>query len=46
MLRPEEGLLCGSFARALVLVLSEAVESQYINARPFRVNAGAVSNGG
>jgi 3-dehydroquinate synthase class II len=41
-LRPGEGMLVGSFARALFLVHSECLESQYINSRPFRVNAGAV----
>jgi 3-dehydroquinate synthase class II len=38
-----EGLLVGSFARALFLVHSECSESAYINSRPFRVNAGPVS---
>ena len=38
-----EGLLVGSFARALFLVHSECAESAYINSRPFRVNAGPVS---
>eukprot|EP00878_Enallax_costatus_P032812 GHUV01036105.1.p1 GENE.GHUV01036105.1~~GHUV01036105.1.p1 ORF type:complete len:487 (+),score=137.32 GHUV01036105.1:487-1947(+) len=42
LLRPGEGMLVGSFARALFLVHSECMESQYINSRPFRVNAGAV----
>eukprot|EP00775_Hariotina_reticulata_P002936 gene2936-3222_t len=41
-LEPGEGLLVGSFARALFLVHSECLESQYINSRPFRINAGAV----
>ena len=40
---PGEGLLVGSFARALFLVHSECAESAYINSRPFRVNAGPVS---
>ena len=43
MMVPGEGLLVGSFARALFLVHSECAESLYINSRPFRVNAGAVS---
>lgn len=37
-----EGLLVGSFARALFLVHSECADSAYINSRPFRVNSGAV----
>ncbi|KAK9805736.1 hypothetical protein WJX73_003580 [Symbiochloris irregularis] len=39
---PGEGMLVGSFARALFLVHSECAESSYINSRPFRVNAGPV----
>eukprot|EP00887_Chlorella_sp_A99_P008100 scaffold12.g8100.t1 len=39
---PGEGLLVGSFARALFLVHSECAESSYIASRPFRVNAGPV----
>lgn len=39
---PGEGMLVGSFARALFLVHSECAESTYINSRPFRVNAGPV----
>ena len=39
---PGEGMLVGSFARALFLVHSESLESAYISSRPFRVNAGAV----
>lgn len=39
---PGEGLLVGSFARGLFLVHSECEDSNYINSRPFRVNAGAV----
>ena len=42
MMVPGEGLLVGSFARALFLVHSECAESRYINSRPFRVNAGPV----
>lgn len=38
-----EGMLVGSFARALFLVHSECAESRYIASRPFRVNAGPVS---
>ena len=39
-----EGLLLSSFASGFFLVLSEANETDFIAARPFRVNAGAVSN--
>ncbi len=41
ILHAEEGLMVGSSAALLVLVLSEAVGSRYTRARPFRVNAGA-----
>ncbi|OVA14447.1 3-dehydroquinate synthase [Macleaya cordata] len=40
LMRPGEGLLIGSFARGLFLVHSECLESNYIDRRPFRVNAG------
>ncbi len=40
--RPGEGLLVGSTARSFVLVHAETIESEFVNARPFRVNAGAV----
>lgn len=40
---PGEGILVGSFAKGLFLVHSECEESGgWINARPFRVNAGPV----
>ncbi|CAM6081822.1 unnamed protein product [Calypogeia fissa] len=42
LLGPGEGLLVGSFARALFLVHSECLESDYVASRPFRVNAGPV----
>ena len=42
-LSPGEGMLVGNFARALFLVHSECLDAEgYVNARPFRVNAGAV----
>ena len=44
VLSPGEGLLLSSFASGFFLVLSEANETDFIAARPFRVNAGAVSN--
>lgn len=37
-----EGILVGSSAQALFLVHSESIESGYVAARPFRVNAGPV----
>ncbi len=40
-----EGMLVGSFARALFVVHSECAESRYIASRPFRVNAGPVRAG-
>lgn len=42
LLRPGEGLLVGSFARALFVVHSECLHSDYVASRPFRVNAGPV----
>lgn len=42
LLNAGEGLLVGSFARALFLVHSECLESNYVASRPFRVNAGPV----
>ena len=37
-----EGMLIGSYSRALFLVHSETVENPYVATRPFRVNAGPV----
>lgn len=42
MLAVGEGALVGSQSGALFLVASEAAESPYVAARPFRVNAGPV----
>jgi 3-dehydroquinate synthase class II len=42
LLAPHEGVLIGSSASMLALVLSEAAENAYVASRPFRVNAGAV----
>jgi 3-dehydroquinate synthase II len=42
LLAEDEGVLCGNASGALFLVASEARESGYVAARPFRVNAGAV----
>ena len=44
VLSAAEGLLLSSFANGFFLVVSEANESDFIAARPFRVNAGAISN--
>jgi 3-dehydroquinate synthase II len=37
-----EGMLIGSQSNGMFLVHSESVESEYVSARPFRVNAGPV----
>ncbi len=37
-----EGMLVGSQSNGLFLVHSETLESEYVDSRPFRVNAGAV----
>ena len=42
LLRIGEGMLVGSQSNCLFLIQSEAMESEYVAARPFRVNAGAV----
>ncbi|KAG0613602.1 hypothetical protein M758_6G114900 [Ceratodon purpureus] len=42
LLHPGEGLLVGSFARALFLVHSECSDIDHSASRPFRVNAGPV----
>jgi 3-dehydroquinate synthase class II len=42
LLHPGEGLLVGSFARALFLVHSEWSDIDQTSSRPFRVNAGPV----
>ena len=42
LLQEGEGLLVGSQADGMVLVHAETVETEYIQSRPFRVNAGAV----
>ncbi|MHB8605480.1 MAG: 3-dehydroquinate synthase II [Thermoplasmatota archaeon] len=42
LLAPGEGILVGSSAQALFLVHAETLESGYVAARPFRVNAGPV----
>ena len=42
VMNPGEGMLIGNSATAFFLVHSESVENPYVEARPFRVNAGAV----
>lgn len=42
LFRDGEGLLVGSTARSFCLVHAETLQSEYIQPRPFRVNAGAV----
>jgi 3-dehydroquinate synthase II len=42
LMRVGEGMLVGSQSACLFLVQSESMESEYVAARPFRVNAGAV----
>ncbi|MBL7259405.1 3-dehydroquinate synthase II family protein [Paractinoplanes lichenicola] len=41
-LRPDEGILVGSWAKALMLCVSETHPLPYMPTRPFRVNAGAI----
>lgn len=42
MLEKGEGLLVGSQADGLVLVHGETIKTEYVESRPFRVNAGAI----
>lgn len=44
LLKDGEGLLVGSTAGSMALVQAEVAESGFVNARPFRVNAGVVSS--
>jgi 3-dehydroquinate synthase II len=44
MLRPGEGMLVGNTAKGFALVHAEVFESEFVNSRPFRVNAGDVSD--
>ena len=37
-----EGMLVGSYSKALFFIHSESLESEYVASRPFRVNAGPV----
>jgi 3-dehydroquinate synthase II len=42
LLQPGEGMLLGSSSKALCLVHGETIASEFVPARPFRVNAGPV----
>ncbi len=42
LLRSGEGMLVGNSSAALFLIHAETLESGYVSARPFRVNAGTV----
>ncbi|MBU7004066.1 MAG: 3-dehydroquinate synthase II [Theionarchaea archaeon] len=42
ILDPGEGMLIGSQANGLILVHGETITTEYVEARPFRVNAGAI----
>ncbi|MCC7553943.1 MAG: 3-dehydroquinate synthase II [Methanobacteriaceae archaeon] len=42
IMEPGEGMLIGSYSKALFFVHSESLESEYVASRPFRVNAGPV----
>ncbi|MBN2150537.1 MAG: 3-dehydroquinate synthase II [Candidatus Lokiarchaeota archaeon] len=42
MLEQGEGMLVGNHARGFFLVHGEVSDTEFVNARPFRVNAGAV----
>lgn len=42
MMEPGEGMLVGSYSKAMLLIHSESLESEYVASRPFRVNAGPV----
>ncbi|MFX1356275.1 MAG: 3-dehydroquinate synthase II [Promethearchaeota archaeon] len=43
ILKIGEGMLVGSTAKGFLFIHSETIESQFVAARPFRVNAGDVS---
>ena len=42
IMEPGEGMLIGSYSKAMIFVHSESLESEYVASRPFRVNAGPV----
>ena len=41
-MKPGEGMLVGNASSGFFLVHSESIDNPYVNARPFRVNAGGV----
>jgi 3-dehydroquinate synthase II len=43
LMKPGEGFLVGSQSSGLFLVQAEAQENEYVETRPFRVNAGPIS---
>ncbi len=43
IIRPSEGILTGCSSQALFLVEGEVNETEHVNPRPFRINAGPVS---
>ncbi|MHA1700408.1 MAG: 3-dehydroquinate synthase II, partial [Promethearchaeota archaeon] len=42
LLKPGEGMLIGNQARGFFFVHAETADTEFVNARPFRVNAGAI----
>ncbi|MGN0094336.1 MAG: 3-dehydroquinate synthase II [Methanobrevibacter sp.] len=42
IMEPGEGMLIGSYSKAMIFIHSESLESEYVASRPFRVNAGPV----
>ena len=44
MLHAGEGMLVGNTSKGFALVHAEVFESEFVNSRPFRVNAGDVSD--
>ncbi len=44
LMEPGEGILVGSQSAGLFLVEAEVHENPYVASRPFRVNAGSISN--
>jgi len=43
LLKPSEGMLVGNMARGFALIEAEVHEAEFVSPRPFRVNAGDVS---
>lgn len=43
ILKPGEGMLVGNTAKGFILVHAEVFDSEFVKSRPFRVNAGDVS---